>query len=130
MGTRWLHQGRGRNGIDCAGLVIVVGNELGLIEYDTFDYQRRTTGPDFMRHFRTNLESRPLREAEPGDVMLFRDKQFPCHSVILGEQRGGLTLIHAFASRRCVVEERLDQGDWLSRRTHCFKYPGVDPWRS
>lgn len=130
LGTRWLHQGRSRGGIDCAGLVIVVGNELGLIDYDTTDYQRRTTGPEFMYHFKMNLETKRLADAQPGDVMLFRDKQFPCHSVILGEKKGRLTLIHAIVTRRMVVEEPLEQGDWISRRTNCFSYPGVEAWPS
>lgn len=37
LGTKWLHQGRTRDGVDCAGLVACVGNALGLIAYDRND---------------------------------------------------------------------------------------------
>jgi len=126
LGVRWLHQGRGRNGIDCAGLVIVVGNELKLIDYDTADYQRRTSGHAFLHHFQMNMKRIPLPEARPGDVMLFRDAQFPCHSVILGWKDQEMTMIHAHAPHRKVVEEALADGDWIARRVAAFKFEGLD----
>jgi hypothetical protein len=58
--------------------------------------------------------------------MLFRDKQFPCHATILGEKKGRLTIIHAHALKRQVVEEELEQGDWMQRRVACFSFPDVE----
>jgi len=121
----WRHQGRTKRGIDCAGLVIVVGNSLGLVDYDTTNYQRKTHGQDFLNHFRMNMDEKPILDALPGDVLLFRDRQFPCHSVIIGERQGALTIIHAYAHRRKVIEERLDTEEWLQRRVACFKFRGI-----
>lgn len=113
-------------GIDCAGLVVKVGEELGLMAYDTTDYQRRVQGPGFLRHFRACMIEKAVGDAKPGDVMLFRDRQFPCHSTILGEKKGRLTIIHAHALHRKVVEEELEQGDWMQRRVACFSFPDVE----
>lgn len=126
LGVPWAHQGRTRLGIDCAGLVIMVARGLGISEYDTTNYQRRTNGHGFLEHFRANMDQRPVADARPGDVLLFRDKQFPCHSAIVALRDGVPTIVHAHALRRMVVEEPLGQGDWLERRVVCFGYRGLD----
>lgn len=122
MGVRWKHQGRTHNGIDCVGLVIKVGNTLKLIDYDTRDYQRHSFSRAFLMHFRQCMYEVPIVKAQAGDVILFQDNQFPCHSAILAEKYGLKTIIHSHASRRRVVEEQLEQGDWLSRQVACFSY--------
>lgn len=126
LGVKWRHQGRTKLGIDCAGLIILVGKSLGLADYDTVNYQRRTHGTNFLNHFKMNMTQKPILDAEPGDVLLFRDNQFPCHSTIVSEIGGVQTIIHAHAFRRKVLEERLDQGDWMNLRVACFKYMGLD----
>ena len=42
LGVPWRHQGRARQGIDCAGLVVLVGRGLGLTDYDTAAYEGET----------------------------------------------------------------------------------------
>lgn len=126
INIRWRHQGRTKLGIDCAGLIILVGNSLNLIDYDTANYQRRTHGTEFLDHFRNNMHQKPILDAQPGDVLLFRDKQFPCHSTIVSEIGGSQTIIHAHALRKKVVEERLNQGDWMQRVVACFEFIGLD----
>ena len=39
LGVPWRHQGRTRQGVDCAGLVVLVGREFGLAAYDTFAFR-------------------------------------------------------------------------------------------
>ena len=126
MGIAWKHQGRTTNGIDCAGLVVLVAKELGLSGYDSTDYGRSPQPREFMHHFGDNMRKKPVADAEPGDVLLFRDRQFPCHSAIVGFKGTDLTIIHAHAARRKVVEDRLSQGDWLERRSACFEFYGVE----
>ncbi len=121
-----MHQGRTRRGIDCAGLVVLVARSLGLSSYDATAYQRRTQGTKFLKHFRETLDQKPLLEALPGDVMLFRDDAYPCHSTILAQRDGIMTLVHAHATRRKVVEELLHQGDWWDRRVACFGFRGLE----
>ncbi len=125
LGAPWLHQGRTRRGIDCAGLITTVGKDLGLMTYDTLNYGRRTQGTAFLKHFQVQLDQKGLDEALPGDILLFRDGSFPCHASIVGERTGGHTIIHAHALMRKVVEDYLHQSDWLDRRVACFEYRGL-----
>ena len=124
LGTRWMHQGRNKGGIDCCGLVIVVGNDLGLFTYETNDYDRRTTGEAFVHHFHdAGCIEIPLPLVGPGDIVITSDKNFPCHCGIVSMKRGVKHFIHAYAMRKKVVEVPLVH--WLPTATHAFRYPGV-----
>lgn len=126
VNVKWAHQGRSALGVDCAGLVILVAKELGLADYDTTDYQRRTTGNAFLAHFNKNMDRKPVKERMPGDVILLRDSYFPCHCGILGaDNLGNETIIHAYAPRKKVVEDKLDQGDYMSKIVAIFKFKGI-----
>lgn len=124
----WVHQGRSIYGVDCAGLIVVVAKKLGLMDakYDKTNYQRSTTGTDFLKPFKELFDQKPILQARPGDIMLFRDAAYPCHSTIVGERRGKITIIHANRLMKKVVEEDLDQGTWLERRVACFEFRGLD----
>lgn len=126
LGVRWLHQGRSRLGLDCVGLLVLVARDMGLSDYDTVDYGRRTVGQEFLRHFRRNMDERPVAAAESGDVLLFRDSKYSCHSSIVGRNADGLTIIHSHMLKHRVVEESLTQGDWMLRRVACFAFLGLD----
>ena len=120
---RWVHQGRSSVGIDCAGLVAVVASNLGLAErHDDTSYQRNTTGYNFIKPFADHMTRKNFKDRQPGDVLLFRDAQFPCHCGILGMDN---KLIHAHAPDRKVVSTRLTE-DWLDRAIVCFSFVGVD----
>ncbi len=126
LGTRWVHQGRTRRGIDCAGLIVMVGRELEILSYDDkVNYQRHTHGQDFMKPFKKHMDQKPIPDARPGDVLLFRDHAYPCHSSIVAERRHKPTIIHAYAQERIVTEELLEQGDWLDLRVACFEFRGL-----
>jgi len=79
-----------------------------------------------MRHFQDHMIEKPLGDMRPGGVLLFRDKAYPCHAAIVGERGGALTMIHAYALQRKVVENRLDHSDWMSRRVAYFEFEGVE----
>lgn len=114
MATPYLHQGRmKRVGVDCAGLVIGVARELGLVEQD-FDIQGYPRTPDGVEmiaigdRFMTRV---PLRDLKPGHVVVMRYEIDPQHVGITGDYlHGGLSLVHALGSvdgRGKVVEHRL-----------------------
>jgi hypothetical protein len=105
----------------------LVGDELGILNYeDSTDYTRRAQGVKFLNLFRKYMDEVQYSKMAPGDVILFRDGQYPCHAAILGEDsKGNLTIIHAHAPRRKVIEEKLSQGDWISKYAGCFAYRGV-----
>ncbi len=125
LGVKWVHQGRTKFGIDCAGLIVLVAKALNLSDYDSVAYHRTAVSTEFLNHFKPNMDEKLIVDAKPGDVLLFRDKAFPCHSAIVGRLHGGPSIIHAHALRRMVIEERLDQGDWADRIVACFAFRGM-----
>lgn len=126
IGTPWRHQGRvPRVGLDCAGLIIKVAHELQLSTYDFTAYQRHAQWSLFVDFFRAHGREIDIRAARPGDILIMRQERFPCHCAIVGDDGAELSIIHAYALRRAVVEERLT-GEWLARRVAAFVFPGVD----
>lgn len=123
--VRFRHQGRNRAGIDCAGLCVVIAHALGLSEFDTANYGRAPKNDTFIGHFRNNMTQKNRLDRKPGDVLLFRDDMFTCHSAIYDIVNGQEVIIHAYALRRKVVEEDFTE-EWLSKLTHCFAYHGVE----
>ena len=125
VGVRWLHQGRSREGVDCAGLVIEVAHELGLSEFDTADYARQATDESMLDLCREHLTEVTQSDMRPGDVLVLR---FDCnrHIGFVGDYvHGGLSLIHAYAQApHKVVEHRLSP-DWLMRVIAVFRFPEV-----
>lgn len=126
LDVKWVHQGRTMHGIDCAGLVIKVGHDLGLIHYDRTDYQRMPKASEFTGYFTEGGGiKKPVASARPGDILVMRESLYPCHATIVSEKHGVLHIVHAYALRKKVVEEPLDD-KWLKKRVACFAYPGVE----
>ncbi len=125
IGTPWRHQGRNERGIDCAGLVVKIAHKFGFSEFDATDYQRNTRGHDFMKYFRDNMDEIPVLAVDEGDVILFRDSMFPCHSAIVSRAHRELHIIHAYARRKRVLEEPLNQ-EWRSKWIAAFRYRGLE----
>lgn len=122
----WRHQGRSReHGVDCAGLIIKVAHGLDLSAYDITNYQRNARDGAFVCHFQENMVEKPLTEMKVGDVILFRDHVFSCHSGIVTMKKGILHFVHAYARYRKVVEGPFDK-EWLDKRTHCFEFHGIE----
>ncbi len=124
VGTKWRHQGRTKNGIDCVGLVIKIADELDYdTSFDRTDYIRRSTGIEFIDYFKDHMIQKRVTEVEAGDVLIFRELRYPYHSAIVGyDKLLGLTLVHAFAKSRKVVEEQYTD-EWKRKVTHCFEFP-------
>jgi len=112
LGTPWVHQGRARAGIDCAGLLIVTMQGLGLPVEDMHGYRRSPDGRAFREHImrQTDLALTP----QPGTIALFREAQFPTHTGFFAIRDGKLTLIHAYMPAGKVVEEIYDH-EWPER---------------
>jgi cell wall-associated NlpC family hydrolase len=124
LGVRFAHQGRSDMGLDCAGLVIVVGRELGLLpaELDVLAYARRPDGRSLVEHCAAHLDRIPLGDLSVGDVAVFRIERDPQHLAIVGDYHaGGFSMIHAYAPSRKVVENRLDTV-WAQRLIGAFRF--------
>jgi hypothetical protein len=121
-GTRWRHKGRTETGLDCVGLLVVVGQQFGMTINDLADYSAFPNGTleDHLKaHF--DVVAPPYL---PGQAVLLTDDHMPCHVGILGQQYGQLTLIHASISRRRVFEEPLTT-QWRARMRCLLEFPGV-----
>lgn len=109
LGVRWKHQGRTRNGVDCAGLVIYALRAIGREPHDITGYGRRPYRNALDAAVRVNFGAPQATEPRAGDVLLVRDgNAAPNHVGIVGDGPHGLTLIHAYAPNKEVVEMTID----------------------
>lgn len=123
IGTPWAHQGRTPGvALDCAGLVICVARELGVVPegWDVNGYGRTPDGT-LLQWFDQMLPRAPLAALQPGDVIAVAIEHDAQHIGIIADWRhGGLSVIHAGARAGRVIETRLV---WLKN----FKPRGA--WR-
>ena len=134
LGLAWGHQRRGPDAIDCVGLPILIARDLGLKpqSFDITGYSRRSNLYQLVGYFREHLIEKRKADRQPGDLLILRDRLFPCHCGIIGEKPYGQSLIHARAAvgkpppGGAVREEPIDP-DWTERITNCFEFPGVAP---
>lgn len=122
---KWRHEGRNEHGIDCVGLPIMVAMSLNVFHYDVKGYAREPFNLDMLKHFKANMTEKLVSEAKAGDVVIFRDNKFPFHVGIIGDKYGELSLIHAYAARKKVIEE-LYLPEWSKLAIACFEFPGIE----
>jgi cell wall-associated NlpC family hydrolase len=131
INTPWRHQGRLPGlGLDCIGLVNYVAHELELPGGERINDTNYGHYPDQSR-VQLELAEHGDRitwpEAQPGDVILVADP-VGNHSVHVGilamDAAGQLTLIHATARNRKVVEQVIDE--ILEKQIRgAFRYRGI-----
>lgn len=122
VGVRWRHQGRSRDGVDCGGLVAMALTDIGRVPSDMRAYGRVPKDGWLERVLETNFGPQDAqKKLEVGRIALFHfGKSEPDHVGILAcHPQGGLSVIHAYAPWRRVVEHRLDDG-WRSRLTGVY----------
>lgn len=126
LGCPWKHRGRTRTGIDCVGLLIVVGKEFGLHNYlDDVAYRRLSVGSDLIKPFVEHCDRIPdLNKLCSGDILVMRDTLFPQHVVMVAEESGRLSIVHATVHRGAVVEEAMTE-DWRRKIISGFKFRGL-----
>jgi cell wall-associated NlpC family hydrolase len=113
LSTPFHHRGRLPGvGLDCAGILVCVARELGLMAPD-FDVPPYTPTPDgrTMLAWCETYMTRVSQDAmQPGDAIVLITDVYPQHLAILGDYRhGGLSIIHAAsnADPPRVIETRL-----------------------
>lgn len=121
LGTRWQHQASTKGvACDCVGLVRGVAVATGAVQADWqalpgieqfYGYGRAPFGCAIERMCALYFEPIAPQLAGPGDLVLMQFSGEADHMGILGTYHGGgLSLIHSYAPRRCVIETRLDEG--------------------
>lgn len=131
-GIRFHHQGRDVPPhpfpkLDCIGLVTKTAHALGVSTYDYTNYQRRADWFRFKSHFDENMDEIDRFRMKPGHVAIFKQDGHQCHCGIIGENRHGLTLIHAYLLRKKVVEEQFTGSEWERGGiiTNVYQYRGL-----
>lgn len=124
LGTRWVHQGRGIPGLDCAGLVVKVHETLGLPVEDRQGYRRTPNAIEFLEHIRK--QTTPTPSPEPGCIAVFKEDRFACHVGFVGwhPTYDCLSIIHAHALHKQVVEEPFTE-HWLKVLVECRNIIGL-----
>lgn len=121
IGVRYRHQGRNRLGVDCIGLVVLVGRSCGIEVRDVGGYARRGDGDVLV----SQLESQCLRLArgaqQAGDILLLDFGSGPQHIAIMTDAG----MVHAYAGARRVVEHRIDEM-WAARIVAAYAFRGVE----
>lgn len=112
IGTPFQHQQRTKGvAVDCAGLVIGVARELGLVapEFDVSGYARQPDGVSLLRWCDEYMDRVKQDDMQPGHVVVVAYDKAPGHMGILGNYaHGGLSIIHALIKpANEVIETRL-----------------------
>jgi cell wall-associated NlpC family hydrolase len=113
LGTPFQHQQRAKGlAVDCAGLIIGVARELGLVapDFDVTHYPRQPDGVSLLRWCEEYMVRIGQTAIQPGDVVVVAFDSRPQHLGIVADYRhGGLSMIHAYehAMVHRVVEHRL-----------------------
>lgn len=121
LDVRWLHQGRGRGGVDCVGLILAVMSELDLpIPADVrSNYGRVPTGELLQKVAQYCTR---LAQPEPGALILIRwpAEATPSHAAI----RTDLGIIHAYKNHQGVKEHGY-RAKWPQWTDSSWRLPGV-----
>ncbi len=125
LGTPYHHAADVRGvGVDCAMILVRVFCDLGLVApFDPRPYTK-----DWMLHRDEErylgfllARARQVEQPEPGDVMLFRVGRCYAHGAIV-TRAAPLTIVHAFAPARCVLEDEVARSGQLAERKASAKF--------
>lgn len=130
LGVRFRHQGRSAvHGLDCLGFLMVVAEGADVTfgglppaSLDETDYGTRPDAAALKAKLGQWLV--PVEVAQPGDVVLLEIQGEPQHLALVGDYRqaGELSLIHAYAPARKVVEHRYDES-WRRATWAIYQLP-------
>jgi len=128
LDTRFQHQGRRKGmAVDCAGLIIGVAHEIGLLSgFDLRDYSMNPDGVTMKATLEAQMMPIKYRDLRPGDVIHLAFEKLPQHVAIITSVKP-FYIIHAdsqAAGGGRVVENRLDSV-WLGRLRGCYRFHGV-----
>ena len=129
IGARWIHQGRcPKAGLDCLGLLIYVGNQIGYFNnFNYTGYKREPDGVVLIEEMRKYMTEIHLTELRKGDIaaIKFPWSPLPRHVGIIGEYKGEQTIIHSLRDKTLgkVVEQPFRR--WKSHTSHAFRFTGL-----
>jgi cell wall-associated NlpC family hydrolase len=126
LGVRFRHQGRRAgdgpgSGIDCAGLIVLVAQDLGLSNFDFLNYTKQPYYGTLKKILDDNLEKISVLDLQAGDILLMRFDKEPQHLAIY---TGENTIIHSLLECKKCTEHRYTDV-WKQRTVAYYRYKGV-----
>lgn len=121
--TPFHHQGRVKSiGVDCAGVVGMVGVALGLLNIEDLpkDYAKQPNANQMTKVLDEKMDRIPIHEATIGDVYHFAFDREPQHVGIITD----IGILHAYAQVRKCVEHSLDD-TWQKRIRGAYRFKGI-----
>lgn len=123
-GTRFRHRGRSTQGLDCVGLLIAVGQQVGLTIRDTEQQYLRTPDSELFRQMiRDQSAPGDINCIRSGSILLLRQGMTPCHCGIAVAGNSGLSFLHASLEYRRVLDEPMEK--FFSLIVEVREYEGV-----
>lgn len=116
----FLHQGRSRFGLDCAGLIILSFKEMGYEFEDLTNYNKRPNQDDILKTILANgFYDVNINDMKKGDMLLMSYDENIQHIAVITEENP-YYIIHSVTGKS-VIEHRLDDS-WKQRIRRVFRF--------
>jgi cell wall-associated NlpC family hydrolase len=127
VGVDFRHQGRSRQGVDCAGLLYCVFDRIVGLNGNYNQYPNGLKSGMVFRKMKDYGDRISQKDAGPGDVVLMNFHGSSTHLGILTE----CGVIHADGPLGKVVEHSVNESFVIynGRIVAYFRIKGVPPWR-
>jgi len=106
------HKGRSRKGVDCLGLLILVGHDIGYLDKAniTYDYSEQPDGLFLREELHKFFDYITAKQAGVGDIalMLGTNRDIGIHSCHLGILTTNGCMIHAYSDAQRVIRTRFN----------------------
>ncbi|MGK7896560.1 MAG: hypothetical protein AB4372_23805 [Xenococcus sp. (in: cyanobacteria)] len=123
VGIPYAFQQRSRTlGCDCLGLILLVGWELDLFEFDIKEYGR-AVGNQLKDGIEKHCDKLP--EIQEGALVLFNIDSVPQHCGIITKYRSDWGLVHAYENVGKVKEHQLIKW-WQDKICGVYALPNVN----
>jgi cell wall-associated NlpC family hydrolase len=124
IGTYFKKGGRDQSGIDCVGLLILVGRDIGLELDDTIAYSFDPNAPLMSKFVFGQSVRRKFSPLQSGYIAIFKQSIFPMHTGIITMDGPHPSVINANARARAVIEQPLTE--WEKDLIEVRDYKGVE----
>lgn len=116
IGVPFRHQGRTKDALDCAGLIILIAHDEGISDFDFTNYRMQPDSVVMRKYLNQNLDR--IFTLEPGCILYMSFFKNPQHLAIYTSSN---TIIHAASVFGGVVEHSFDKY-WISKVKEIYKY--------
>jgi len=129
IGTPFSHRGRTRNRLDCAGLLVAVGRDMGYRVRDLRIYGRVPYDDGLERFLESNCGPPVTREPQVNDILLLRHRPElpPGHLALVTPHpsAGGLGMVHTYGELGKVVNHILND-TWRRKIVAVYEWPSLN----